>query len=422
MRVCFLTLGTRGDVQPYLALAKHLISKGNTAVICTSESFRALIEKEGVEFKKATLDLMELANTDIGKKVLENPIKNFMLALKLSNEIMNPQYRKTFDDFYEAAKEADIIVYHPKALVAVDIGEKLGVPVINMPPVPIIEPISEFPCIAVGANKNWGSYLNKLSYKVNLFSDKNYIKLINDFRNQISLSSRKTGEYTYSFKGKKIPIIYPISSTIFKDVTSWRDNVLLSGFLLLDTQEKLSEELEQFITEGDKPIVVSFSSMPLKTPEKFMNMLKNALDKTNNRVVVLVGNSGIKVESSENIFITKAAPHSQLFPKAKAVIHHGGVGTTAMALMSSVPQMIIPFSVDQPFWAKRMFEFGVALRPVKESELSTEKLELLISELGNDELVQNAKLLGEKISKESSFETIEMKMCSILSNNEIDTK
>lgn len=153
MKVCFMTLGTRGDVQPYLALAKKLVSLGNEAVVCTGESFKDLVEAEGVEFRKATLDLMKIAMTDDGKAVLENPVKNIKLAMKMSKEIIKPGYRQTFDDFYLAAKDCDIIVYHPKAFVAVDIAIKLGIPCISMPPIPITYPITEFACIAISPKK-----------------------------------------------------------------------------------------------------------------------------------------------------------------------------------------------------------------------------------------------------------------------------
>ncbi len=404
MKICFLTLGTRGDVQPYLALAKKIISLGHKAVICTSDSFQNLIENKGVEFKRASLDLMALSTTKEGKAVLEAPIKNIRLALKMSREVINPAYRKTFEDFYEAAQDCDVIVYHPKAFVAADIAMKLNIPVVSMPPVPITFPITEFPCIALSPNKKYGSTINKLTYLFNSKAENGYIKEINDFRiSTLKLPKRKAGEYTYSTNHKEIPIVYPISKYLFEDVTSWNNHVELTGFFFLEAKERLTNEIEEFLSKGSKPITISFSSMPLKKPMEFINNLVLALKETSNRAIILVGNSGISMTSSKDILVLDQAPHTLLFPRSKAVIHHGGVGTTAAALLSGVPQLIIPFSVDQPFWAERVYRNGVSLMPIKEKDLSREILSKMLMQFEEKEICCKAKQFGEKIKAEDGL-------------------
>lgn len=126
-----------------------------------------------------------------------------------------------------------------------------------------------------------------------------------------------------------------------------------AGFFMEIGEAKLSAELLEFLDKGDKPIVVSFSSMPLRKPESFKQKLMAALTATGNRAVILTGT---------------------IFKKAKGLIHHGGVGTMAEALLSGAPQLIIPFSVDQPFWAHRLYAKGYALRPLREKSLETAEL------------------------------------------------
>lgn len=405
MKVCFLTLGTRGDVQPYLALAKKFISLGHEAIICTSDSFRNLIEREGVEFKKASLDLMALTETEEGKAVLEQPIKNIKLALKMSKEIINPGYRRTFDDFFESAQGCDVIIYHPKAFVAVDIALKLDIPCVSMPPIPITYPIIEFPCIAISAKKNFGSFINKLTYSFNSKAESGYIKEINDFRMKtLCEKKRKAGQYTYFAEGKEIPIVYPISKHLFNDVTSWNNHVELTGFFFINTDEKLSDSLETFLKKGEKPIVISFSSMPLNNPKEFINKLESALKATNNRAILLVGNSGIVIHGSDNILVEKQAPHTLLFRRSKAVIHHGGAGTTAAALVSGIPQLIMPFAVDQPFWAERMYKNGVSLKSIKEVDLTSENLINMFLKFDEKSICEKAKQLGKTIENENGLQ------------------
>ena len=201
MRVCIMTLGSRGDVQPYVALGKELIKKGHSAIICTGGSFKQFVEENGVEFKETASDLMAIAATPEGKAILEHPLKNFRLALRYSKYVINPAYRKTLDDFYDAAKGADIIIYHPKALGAVDIAVDLGIACVSMPPVPITFPVGEFANLAV-THKNLGPVLNKLTYKVNEKAESSQINEINDFRKKHLVCRSGKPEFTPIPMGK----------------------------------------------------------------------------------------------------------------------------------------------------------------------------------------------------------------------------
>lgn len=406
MRIAIFTLGSRGDVQPYVALAKVSISKGHSAVICTGKSFKDFIERNGVEFEEATSDLMAMLETEEGKMIFNNGMKHPIKTKNYLKDVVNPAYRKTLDEFYKSAQGADVIIYHPKAFGAPDIAKSLGIPCISMPPVPITYPIEEFPNLAISPTRNLGKFINKLTYKIMDKAESASIKEVNDFREKkLNLPKRKSGEYTFKIDGREIPIIYPISSYLFKDVKSWGDKVYLPGFFYLDTgKEVLEKEILHFINSGEEPIVVSFSSMPLKSPDIFKEKLVKALKETNNRAIIIVGNSGIALEREEEILSIKAASHTLLFPLAKGIIHHGGVGTMAAALKSGKPQIIIPFAVDQPFWANRLYKLGYALKPIKEIEVTTEELISRFKELEKAEIKQKANDIKNDISKENGTE------------------
>lgn len=406
MKVTFLTLGTRGDVQPYVALAKELIKNGHEALVCTGASFKPFIEENGVDFYESTADLMAILESEEGKNVFNGGRYNIFKMLKYAKEVITPAYRKSMDDFLCASKGSDIIIYHPKALGSVDIAEYLNIPCICMPPIPIVYPITEFPSIAVSANKSFGAFLNRLSYKSTSLGESSYIKHINDFRKRsLNLPKRKSGELAFKVKGTDIPIIYPISPYIFKEVDSWKGKVFLSGFFYLDIDEtKLNDELEEFLKSGEKPIVVSFSSMPLKDPKVFKDKITKALKDTGNRAVVLTGTSGMTFENEDNILAVKNAPHRLIFKKAKGIIHHGGVGTMSEALLSGVPQLIMPFTVDQPFWAKRLYSKGYAIRPLMEKNLEVSDLVNALKEMEKDKYIQNAKEIKSIIESEKGLE------------------
>lgn len=405
MNISILTLGSRGDVQPYVALGKGLLKRGHKVTICTGKTFENFVVEHGIEFKEASIDFMEIVQTDEGKAIFDNSANIFKI-LKYTKEVINPAFRKTFDDFVIATKDADLIIYHPKAMVAPDLSEYLGIPCVSMPPVPMTYPITEFPSLAVTGNKNYGKFINKLTYSLNKFSESANIKDINDFRlNSLNLKKRKGGAYTYSVNGKRTPIVYPISRFLFPEVDSWNGYVELPGFFFIEEQELgLDERTKEFLASGSSPITISFSSMPMKDPESFKNMLIEALDRTKNRAIVLTGVSGMDFDGYDNILALERAPHRLIFKNSKGTVHHGGVGTMAEALLSGKPQVIMPFSVDQPFWANQLFTKGYALKPLNNKTVNASDLALRFSQMDESKYILKAKEIGDMIAKENGVE------------------
>ncbi len=398
MRVSIHTLGTRGDVQPYVALARRLVREGHSAVICTGESFRALVERDGVEFRRAASDLMAMLGTEEGRAVMQGGMKHPLRAMRYAREVVNPAFRESLDDFWDASQGADVILYHPKALAAPDMAQALGIPCVSVTPVPITYPVSEFPNMAIAPTTNFGAALNRLSYAPMAKADAASIKEINDWRASRGLPARKAGTYAYEIGGKPIPIVCPVSPALFEDVTSWIGRVYLPGFFYLDSAgEAPDPEIEAFLQAGDAPIAVSFSSMPLRDPRAFAEALDGALQKTVNRAVLLTGNAEIDVPPSARMLCVPAVPHALLFPRCKGIVHHGGVGTLAEALRSGVPQQIVPFAVDQPFWAHRMQKLGYAVMPMREKELSTGRLAQTFREMENPAYIESARRIRQRL-------------------------
>jgi sterol 3beta-glucosyltransferase len=326
--------------------------------------------------------------------------------LKYAKKVITPAYRKSMSDFLQASKGSDVIVYHPKALGAADIAEYLRIPCISMPPVPILFPITEFPNLAIASKRNLGPALNKLTYKATALGESSYMKDINEFRkNSLNLPKRKSGELIFKVRGRDIPIIYPISPYIFKEVESWKDRVYVPGFFFMDIgEDKLDEKLEDFISKGTKPIVVSFSSMPLKNPEVFKEKLVKALKETENRAVILTGTSGMSFDNEENVFAVEKAPHRLIFKEAKGIIHHGGVGTMSEALLSGAPQLIMPFTTDQPFWAHMLYSKGYTMKPLTEKNLEIHDLIKALKEMDSVKYIEKAKDIQSIIKEENGLQ------------------
>ncbi|MFA9377878.1 MAG: glycosyltransferase [Lachnotalea sp.] len=408
MKITFLCLGSRGDVQPYVAIGKTAIAKGHSVTICTGKTFQKFVEQNGLVFQECSIDLMALLQTKEGKQMFDEGMKHPIKAMKYAKKVVNPLFRKAMTEFYHICKTVDVIVYHPKAFAAVDIAEKLDILCISMPPVPIICPIEKFPNLAI-TTKNLGAILNKLTYQLfNLGAESNNIKDINDFReNELFLRKRKAGVYMTRRNNLQLPIIYPISPNLFLDVKEFskefKNNVVLTGFPILEDTESLDQDTSNFLNEGKKPIVITFSSMPLKDPESFISKIRSALIKTNNRGIILIGNSGIQMSSDKVILFKDYISHDLILKNAKGIVHHGGVGTMAAALRSGKPQVIMPFNVDQPFWAKRLFDLGYTSQPLNEKSEEDEFMTSFRS-MDHNEIIQQAEKIAKTIHQEKPNE------------------
>ena len=407
MRISILTLGTRGDVEPFIALAEKALEKGHQAVICTGKTFKPFIEKAGIEFKEAASDLMAMLETEEGQMVFAHALKHPFRTKKYLNEVVNPAFRQTLNQFYEAAQGTDVILYHPKVFGAPDIAEALNIPCISIPPVPITFPIDEFPNLAISPTKNFGKHFNRLTYSVMAQAERSSINEVNDFREKtLNLPKRKSGLYTFSLNGQDIPIIYPISKALFPEVTSWESRVLTPGFFYRHSQkEQLDSRITAFLSAGPAPIIISFSSMPLKSPTQFKRNFQEALLSTHSRGILLTGNSGLHFDEDADLLTIDAAPHLLLFPHGKGIVHHGGVGTMAAAIKSGKPQLIIPFSVDQPFWANRLYQQGYALKPLKEAQVTTRVLIQRFIQFEEEAIQSKTHALKSIIDGENGTET-----------------
>ena len=201
--------------------------------------------------------------------------------------------------------------------------------------------------------------------------------------------------------GRVLPIIYPISPSLFLDTKEFEQEVYLSGFPILDDRSSLDKETEEFLKNGSKPIIVTFSSMPLKDPNAFLEKIEAALLKSKNRGILITGNSGIDRTSSNNILIKEFLPHDIVFGRAKGILHHGGVGTMAAALRSGIPQVLMPFNVDQPFWAKRIFDLGYSLRPLMESD-SIDEFASRFTEMDRKDAILQAERIAKVVKLENA--------------------
>lgn len=398
MRVVIPAVGTRGDVQPYVALGIGLHEAGHEVCIATLTAFESFVTDAGLEFAPLRGEFLELINTPEGKKALTggNPLGVF-------GKVM-PMLRTMLDDVLEASRGADVLVYHPKTLASEHVALALGVPAIRASVVPLYTPTTAFAIPVIRGGKNMGAVLNRWSWGAFLLGVyAPYRKMIDEWRaTSLALPSAKVQPAVVA------ETLYGYSEHIVPRPDDWPSDVVVTGSWFLDAEAgwEPSADLVQFLREGEPPVYVGFGSMPSGDPAETTRMVIESLRAAGVRGLIATGLGGLAGFDSdaEDILVIDAAPHSWLFPRMAAIVHHGGAGTTAAGLRAGCPTLVIPTFGDQPFWGARGAALGAGPTPIPVKRLSVTSLTEAIRVLTTDaEMRAKAQALGTAIAAEDGI-------------------
>ncbi len=409
MNILILTFGSRGDVQPYVALGKGLQSVGHAVTICTSSQFESFIVEHGLNYGYMTNELLKLMDSEAGRDAMENTtnIWEWVKTVRKLYQQVAPLQRQMLQDSWQVTQslQPDLILYHPKAFGAPHFAEKLNIPVMTAVLQPTYVPTAEFP----GAGfPNWklGGWYNRLSYSLILGITKASIgKFVKEWRATHELPPLSRGiDVLHTQDGKAIPVLHGHSPHVVPTPKDWPNTAVATGYWFLDRIDTWQppRELQAFLDAGDPPIYVGFGSISGRNPQRLTQLIIEGLQQAGVRGILATGWGGLSATSlPDTIFKIEQAPHDWLFPRMAAVVHHGGAGTTAAGLRAGRPTLICPFFGDQPFWGKRVHALGVGCAPIPQKQLTAEKLATALRELITTPSYQhNAEILGEQLRQE----------------------
>ncbi len=400
MKITIITMGSRGDVQPFVALGMGLVQVGHEVMICTSDRFESLIRERGLHYGYMNDHLLKITETDEGRAAIEsggNPLRLL--------EQVKPIIRRMLDEAWVAAQGTEAIIYHPKALSGYHIAEKLGIPLFMSLPLPLYTPTRAFPN-PLFPNLHLGGWFNQLTYKILPLLTAPYRGVVNQWREEVLKLPPRSWRVSEQVKenGQTVPVLYSYSAHVVPRPEDWSDQAIATGYWFLDSQEDWQPpaDLVEFLAAGSAPIYVGFGSMAGRHPEQVTQMVSEALRCSGQRGVIATGWGGmVASDLPENLFQVKAVPHDWLFPQVAAVVHHGGAGTTAAGLRAGKPTVICPFFGDQPFWGRRVLELGVGPKPIPQKKLTVQGLADAIREaVEHQKYHQRAIELGKKICAE----------------------
>lgn len=394
MRIAIQTLGTRGDVQPYIALALGLMARGHQVQIGAPVQFETMVSERGVAFAPLPGEFLELMDTPEGKSAIARG-QGFSAGFKLLRYV-RPLMRRLLDTEWDAVKgfDPDLIIHHPKSIAAPHIGEALGRPTLLASPLPGFTPTAAFPSPMLPF-ASLGP-LNRASHALAIRgADVLFGRIIADWRRgSLNLALRPARQISSA--------IYAYSPRVVPVPADWDDDVLVSGYWFLDDETwRPSARLEAFLNAGAPPIYIGFGSMPGIDPARLAALVIQALAKTGKRGLLATGGGALELANAPgDVHVIAGAPHDQLLPRVSATLHHGGAGTTAASLRAGKPTAICPFFGDQPFWGRRVAQLGVGPPPLDRKTLSVESLVAAFTEMDDPHMRQRAAALGAAIRNE----------------------
>ncbi|MGN6101310.1 MAG: glycosyltransferase [Devosia sp.] len=381
-RIAIATVGTQGDVQPYLALALALQERGYSVVLGAPNDFESFITGHGIEFRSLGDSIQQFLTQSRFEAAMSQSLLINAPSLLVKGQIIVDTAARLA---WEMAQGADAIIGNMNTSFVIDIGEALRIPVIMSALQPLYS-TAEFPlCMYEGPS--FGPTLNRLSYTTMTVQQIYYNLPRNRIRRELmGLESRKRGGFFKDTAGVPLPTLYAYSPLLSPRPRDWPKSAIVTGFWRLEdrTDWQPSEAFRAFLAAGDAPIYVGFGSMPFGA-ERNTQILREAAEIWGGRLVVGRGWGGIKPsELPPNIFAIDKAPHDKLFKYVRAVVHHGGAGTTAAGLYQGKPTFIVPQTVDQPYWGRRVYELGCGPKPVRLRRLTPEILAAALVDLSTN--------------------------------------
>lgn len=411
MRITFLALGSRGDVQPLLALAVGLQKTGRHRIcFAAPDNFEPLVREYQLDFFPLGINTEYL----IGTRNLATGLDagcNFLLLFVRVLRSIKPMLALLMERTWLSCKDAETIVYSYIGIGAYHVAEKVGVPCYMATSVPGLAPTRAYSSPdGISPGLPLGGGYNLLTYSLS----KQVLQaltgpFINRWRREkLHLRSIPFGQFPYSqLHGRPVPVLGGYSPLVVPRPPDWDEHIHVTGYWFLDPKPNWlpPAALVEFLESGSPPVFVGFGSMANRNHRQTTQLICDVLERSGQRGVLATGWGGLeRTNVSANLYVLDAVHHAWLFPKVSAVVHHGGSGTTGAGLRAGVPSVLVPHIGDQPFWAKRVAELGVGPQPIPRRQLTARRLADAITDaVTNTGMRARALSLGERIRAEDGI-------------------
>jgi rhamnosyltransferase subunit B len=415
-RIVVTTIGSLGDLHPQIAIALELRQRGHDIVFATYQTYQAKIAALGFEFHRLRPDLpgknesQEMAQMTDLKTGSEYIIRKWVM----------PNLRDTYDDLMASAKGADFILSSELVYPSRMVAEKLGIrwATSTLQPAaffssydPSVLPLFPF----ADRLPKLGVTVNRAVKQLLIAVTNSWGKPIHQLRNELGLPTIN-GSFIIENKCSPYLVLALFSSVLAQPQPDWAKNTIVTGFTWYDCDrearhqggrniEELTPELQQFLKTGEPPIVFTLGTAAVNAPGTFYEESIRAARQLSRRAVLLIGDNPLPADLAPDIIAIDYAPYSQIFPHASAIVHQGGIGTTAQALRSGHPTLITPYANDQPDNAARVERLGTS-RTIARSQYTAARVAKGLRELlENRRYATRSAEIGRMIQAENGVKT-----------------
>lgn len=394
MRIVLATFGSRGDVQPMLALSLALKAAGHDVLLAGPPEKAAWAEELGCPYQSLGGNLT--AFIDQMKDVY-----SFRSGLRFVSYVCKEMIDQ-FGFLPQIISGADLVVGASLVFALSTIAEYMGIPYRYVAFTPQLLPSGQHPCPAFKTH-GLPQWYNRMTWSV--MKGLNRFVLTSDVnkkRKQFGL--RPIRDSWRHVMGEDV--IVASDKAIAEVPLNLDYSVRQTGYMHLDQPAQPMPELEEFLNAGSPPVYAGFGSMPKLDQVGCVRMIVDAARSVKERVVISkFWDEPSGFENADDVFLIKRYPHLDLFPRMKAVIHHGGAGTTATTAISGVPQIIVPHALDQFYWGHQIFRSQLGARPIWRSRLTSRKIANAIKEcVWNDRIIGHAKKVSGVIRQDDGLE------------------
>jgi UDP:flavonoid glycosyltransferase YjiC (YdhE family) len=410
MHCVIVTAGSRGDVQPYLALAVALRGAGHRVTLATHEPFRAWVASHGVDFRPLAGD---------PKAVLASPGARAWTAdgsrtglLKFGAQLWREfggLIAGILDDLVPATHDADVVIWSAVCQAAAQLREARGVPVVGALLQPLT-PTGDFAAVGLSWRTPVTAHDRVKFVRSHVVGEQ---LIWQPARRHVNRWRRTTlglpplplaGPYARQ-KNADYPLLYAFGKAVIPKPADWPDWVHVTGWWTLPAPADWSPSpaLARFLADGPPPVCINFGSMTPVDGARLGRTVLASAERAQCRVLVVQGWGDLAGDDALPAWahVERDVPHDWLFPRCAAVVHHGGSGTTGAAARAGVPTIIAPLGFDQLFWATRMQALGTSAATIERRLLSPETLApALVRATGDARLRDAAAALGARLRAE----------------------
>lgn len=394
MRVVLATFGSRGDVQPMLALSLALKKAGHDILLAAPPEKAGWAEQLGCPFSHLGSDVTAFIDGMEDAHSIRAAI-SFLLFVRREVFIQ-------FDVFPKIIAGADLVVGSSLVFALATVAESMGIEYRYIAFTPQLLPSGHYPNPAF-KHQGLPKWYNRMTWALIRLLDKfNLTKLINEKRKELGLGPVR--DAWQSMMGPRVIVASDrVIAEVPEDVQSPHTQ---TGYMHLNQPDQYFPELEAFLGAGQPPVYAGFGSMPKHDQAKNVPLIVQAARKAGTRAVIAkFWDEPSEFTDAEDVFFIKGYPHLKLFPRMAAVIHHGGADTTASSAISGVPQIIVPHALDQFYWGNQVYRSDLGPKPIWRSKSTSQKLATAIQEcLSNDLIRQKAQATSEVIRQQDSVE------------------